>query len=127
LSGLSVRPPGSPRGDTSGEGLTPGCTWHGDDGSVSIGWLTNNKGGLSDTYRGRELEAYFLETTVENYPAVFVDDDDGRDNGRCGLVVGISDTLTYYVTVETNLDAEGSCGLAEQAATAAITTIKAAS
>lgn len=121
LSSLKVAPPGTIRG---GDGFTPGCTWRGDRGSIGIGWLTDNKGGLSDTYRGRVLEAYFIETTVADYPAVFVDATDNRDRGYCGIVVGVSDTLTYYASVHSNLDAVGACGLAEQVAIAALTTVK---
>lgn len=122
LGTFEVRPPGTPRG---GDGvLTPGCSWHGDAGSISIGWLTENKGGLSDTYRGRELEAYFVETTVDEYPAVFTDANDSRPQGHCGIVVGISDTMTFYATVDTRLDADGSCALAKQVAAAALATVK---
>jgi hypothetical protein len=116
-----VEPPGTTRG---GDGFTPGCTWRGDDGSVGLGWLTDNKGGLSDTYRRRELDAYFIETTVAEYPAVFVDATDDRDRGYCGIVVAVSDTLTYYASVHSRLDAEGACDLAEQVAAAALTTVK---
>jgi hypothetical protein len=119
LSDLAVKPPGRPQSEPG-----PGCGWFGDTQSVGIGWLLDNKGGLSDTYRGRELEAYFEPTVVEEYPGVFVDSIDSRGTGHCGIVVGVSDTLTFYATVDSRLDAEGACALAKQVAAAALATVK---
>lgn len=122
LQTFAVNPPGNARGEESG---TPGCTWLGEGGSIGIGWLTSNKHGLSDTYRGgAELNAYFIETTVDGYPAVFADSIDSRADGYCGIVVGVSDSLTFYATESGRLDAEGACARAKQVATAAIATIR---
>jgi hypothetical protein len=119
LSSLAVKEPGRPRTEPG-----PGCAWFGDTQSVSVGWLTDNKGGLSDTYRGRELEAYFTPATVDGYPGVFVDATDDRATGHCGIVVGVSDTMTFYASVDSGLNAEESCALAKQVAAATVTTVK---
>jgi hypothetical protein len=119
-----VDPPGDGR---DGDGLGPRCAWHGTTGSIGVGFLTRNKGGLSDTYRVRELNAYFIETTVDGYPAVFTEGSDGRATGHCGLIVGISDTLTFDVLESGRLDAEGACARAKQVAAAVVTTMKAGS
>ncbi|HEX6359726.1 DUF3558 family protein [Actinophytocola sp.] len=119
LSSFTVNPPGRPHTEPG-----PGCGWFGAAQSVAVSWLLGNEGGLSDTYRGRELEAYFEPTMVEDYPGVFVDANDNRATGHCGIVVGVSDTLAFYATVASRLDAEGSCALAKQVAAAAIATVK---
>lgn len=124
LNSFEVNPPGDLR---KGEGINPGCGWHGSLASISVGWIVLNEGGLSDTYRGRELEAYFIETTVDGYPAVFVDRTDGRSSGRCGIVVGVSETLTFYAVDNSHLDADAACARAEQIAAATIATVKAGS
>jgi hypothetical protein len=124
LATFAVNPPGNGR---DGDGLGPRCAWHGATGSIGVGFLTRNKGGLSDTYRGRDLEAYFEETTVDGYPAVFVDAIDSRPRGNCGLVVGISDTLTIDVLEQGRLDAAGACARVKQVAAAVIATMKAGS
>jgi hypothetical protein len=124
LSGFDVKEPGK---DLGGDGSSPpACAWGGNAQSVSIAWLTGNKGGLSDTYRRRDLDAYFIETMVDGYPGVFVASNDLRDSGECGIAVGVSDTLSFYATAVGRLDAEGSCDLAKQVAAAAIATVKAA-
>ena len=123
LRSLAVNPPGEL---TELDGAPDGCNWHGADGSFGIGWLKENEGGLSDTYRrGPEMNAYFIETSVDGYPGVFADGTDGRPSGVCGIVVGVSDTLTFYAQVSNGkLDADQSCTYAKQVATAAIATIK---
>jgi hypothetical protein len=123
LANFAVNPPGEVR---ELEGVPQGCDWNGNDGSIGIDWLYQNKGGLSDTYRGgSDLNAYFIETVVDGYPGVFVDGTDGRPSGRCGIVVGVSDTLTFYVQVfNGQLGADGSCAQAKQVAAAALATVK---
>lgn len=126
LSDFGVNPPGDLRGE---DGVfPPGCGWHGDGASISVGWLTDNENGLSDTYRRRELDAYFIETTVDGYPAVFTDGTDGRPSGRCGIVVGVSDTLTFYAVENGGqLEGDAACSRAKQVAAATLATVKAAS
>lgn len=124
LSSFNVGP-GKPHG---GDGVfPPGCGWFGDDGSISVGWLDDNENGLADTYRRRAVDAYFVETTVDGYPAVFTDYIDERANGRCGIVVGVSDTMTYYAQVRDAPAGDAGCEKAKQVASATLTTVKAGS
>ncbi len=124
LNQLGVNPPGRARGNDGVE--EPGCSWHGTGTSVSIGWITANPNGLADSYRGRDREAYFIETTVDGYPAVFVDRTDGRATGRCGILVAVSDTMTFY-TAENGgqLVGDAACTRAKEVAAAALATVKA--
>jgi hypothetical protein len=115
---------GKPQG---GENLPPGCGWFGDSGAISVGWLAQNKNGLADTYRRKELDAYFIETTVDGYPAVFADATDERSTGVCGIVVGVSDTMTFYAQVSDGPVGDAACDKAEQVASATLTTVKAGS
>src|SRR6266545_5510920 len=71
----------------------PGCTWKADtepSRGYSMSFLTGNKKGLSDIYRGKkQLNQfdYFEPTSVEGYPAVFADGSDGRSQGSCDIKV----------------------------------------
>ena len=104
------------------------CNWHSDADSSSIGvsWLDRNKNGLADLYRYRDREAYFEETSVEGYPAVFSDTGDYRDDGDCVITVGVSDTLTFFAGESGLLDGDAACARARQVAAAVIVTVKGA-
>ncbi|WP_291412908.1 DUF3558 family protein [Actinophytocola sp.] len=127
LAAFDVSRPGIPT--TTGavaENAGPFCTWHAnpDLGStIGVGFLTGNKNGLSDTYRGRGQFEYFEPTTVEEYPAVYASSPDLRASGDCLIVVGISDSLTFNATEQGRLDAQGSCDRALAVATAALATL----
>lgn len=129
LTVFSVSRPGKP--DTEGavaKNAGPGCVWHTGaplDSTISIGFMTGNKKGLSDTYRGRSRFEYFEETTVDGYPSVFNDIVEGRPSGQCNLVVGISDTLTFLAREEGRLVGQAVCDRAKQVAAAVIATLKA--
>ena len=128
LATFDVSRPGIPT--TTGavaEHAGPYCSWHAATelaSTIGVGFLTGNENGLSDTYRGRDQFDYFVPTTVDGYPAVFVDGSDGRDNGRCNITVGINDQLAFRATEQGRLDAQGSCDRAKQVAAAALTTLK---
>lgn len=99
---LGISKPGRPGTDSDiGHNAGPACSWANEARTTEAAFLTANKNGLSDTYRGHQ-QGYFefwQPTTVDNYPAVFNDSFDQRDMGACGLTVGISDTLTLAVNV----------------------------
>lgn len=128
LATFDVSRPGIPT--TTGavaEHSGPYCSWHAAAelaSTIGVGFLTGNENGLSDTYRGRDQFGYFVPTTVEGYPAVFVDGSDGRDSGRCNITVGISDQLAFRASEHGRLDAQGSCDRARQVAAAALATLK---
>jgi hypothetical protein len=128
LAILGISAPGKPT--TTGAVAAqagPFCTWHAApevNSTVGVGFLTGNKNGLSDTYRGRSDFGYFEETTVDGYPAVFADGNDGRPVGACGIAVGISDTLAFSVSEQGNRKGQASCDRAKQVATAVLATLK---
>lgn len=130
LATFEVSRPGIPT--TTGavaEYSGPYCSWHAATelaSMIGVGFLTGNENGLSDTYRGRDQFDYFIPTTVDGYPAVFVDGSDLRDSGSCNITVGISDTLAFNAAEQGRLDAQGSCDRARQVAVAALATLKGA-
>jgi hypothetical protein len=132
MSTFKISKPGEPDTDsqvakTSG----PGCSWRTDGEpfrGLDISFLTGNKNGLDDIYRGyKQLRqfSYFEETTVSGYPAVFADGTDGRSQGSCDIKVGISDTLAFRAG-ELGGASRGaaSCDGAKELAAAVIATLK---
>lgn len=104
----------------------PGCFWTNSDSrsTVGFGFMTGNKNGLSDTYRGRDrFRGYFTPTDVDGYPAVFNDVGDYRADGTCGMTTGISDTLTFIVSERGRLGVK-SCDRVRQIASMVIKTVK---
>jgi uncharacterized protein DUF3558 len=126
LAEFSVTRPGEPT--TTGavaENAGPYCGWHADPGgSISVGFLTGNKNGLSDLYRDRANFEHFEPTTVDGYPAAYNNDPDLRAEGDCDIAVGISDSLAFHALEQGRLDAEGSCERARQVAAAVLETLK---
>jgi len=123
LTGFGVRRTGEPDTDSAiATYIGPGCIWHQAEvnSSISVDWQSISKRGLSHTYRTRDQRAYFEETTVAGYPAVLNGLTDARDQGECGLTVGISDTLVFDALEQGRLDAQGACDRAEQIAAAVI-------
>jgi hypothetical protein len=116
LQALTLDSPGRP--DTTGalaEYAGPGCTWDNKDVSVSVmfSFMTGNKNGLADIYRGHEqgqFPGYFDVTTVDGFPAVFTSGVDGRAKGFCSLHTGISDTLEILVDESTRAGKDACAG-----------------
>jgi Protein of unknown function (DUF3558) len=127
LASLAITRPGIPT--TTGaiaERSGPYCTWIAAEelrSAIGLGFDTGNRDGLSDNYRAHDQFAYFEPTTVANYPAVFADRDDLRPQGLCIIVVGITDTLTFSVSEDGELDQQGACDRAKQVAAAALVTM----
>lgn len=108
----------------------PSCLWQNSDtpSSVGVGFLSGNKNGLDDTYRGHKqgsFKGYFEPTDVDGYPAVFNDAGDYRDTGTCNITVGISDTLAFRAAESGRLGRK-SCDRAKEVAAAVIQTLKGA-
>jgi hypothetical protein len=128
LTTFGISKPGRPTttGATA-ENAGPFCTWTADsevNSTVGVGFITGNKHGLSDIYRGRSRFEYFEETTVEGYPAVFASLNDGRAQGVCDIGVGISDTLIFRSTEQGGRKGQGSCDRVKQVAAAVVATVK---
>jgi uncharacterized protein DUF3558 len=131
LAGLQLPPTGTP--DTSSDIATiagPGCIWQNGEQMLAtkITFMTANKNGLSDSYRGHEQGDFPIwePTTVAGYPAVFNDAVDLRTTGSCSITVGVSDTMTILVGEEDSSDlGPKACDRAKQVATMALHTLKA--
>jgi len=82
----------------------PGCSWAFTmDGDSWFGYwlLASNTGGLDDIYWApRTGWAYFEPVEVLDHPAVLASITDERHQGRCVLIVGLSNQLAMQVTVE---------------------------
>lgn len=128
LKALGITRKGTPyTTDAIAEQAGPYCIWHSAPelgNTIGIGFLTGNKAGLSDTYRGKDRFKFFEETTVGRYPAVFAEVEDSRASGICTVVVGISDTLTFRVTEQGGLKSHASCERARHIAAEVIATLK---
>lgn len=134
LKQLNISKPGTP--DTTSataKSSGPQCLWHTDDQPVTrgygVGFLTGNKNGLSDTYRGgkQAFPGYFEPTEVSGYPAVFNGLIEERPGGSCNITVGISSTLAFRVGIEADKDVgTRSCDLVKNVAGAVIQTLKGA-
>jgi hypothetical protein len=134
LKQLNVSRPGIPDTESAvAKGSGPFCIWHTDDQptnmSYGVGFLTANKNGLSDTYRGgkKAFPGYFEPTEVDGYPAVFNGLTEDRPSGACNITVGISSSLAFRVGLEGNKDVgTKACDLVKQVAAAVIQTLKGA-
>jgi hypothetical protein len=131
LGTFGITNPGKP--ETTGplaETAGPMCIWRNNvepSFGFDVGFLTGNKNGLADTYRGGEeaFPGYFEPTTVDGYPAVFNDPVDSRDGGRCNLTVGINDNLTFRTSPTSTPLGRRTCDEAVKVAQAVIATLKA--
>jgi hypothetical protein len=127
LETLNLPKPGRPDTDSAlARSAGPSCLWQNSDtpSTIGFGFLSGNKNGLSDTYRGRErFEGYFEPTEVDGYPAVFDDTSDFRADGSCNITVGISDTLAFRAAEDGPLGVK-SCDRAKQVASMVIQTIR---
>jgi Protein of unknown function (DUF3558) len=109
----------------------PGCLWEQDNtpttlaSTFDVSFLTGNKHGLSDTYRGRDRFRLFEEITVDDHPAVINDMADVRLQGTCNITVGISDTLTFRTAEIGGPRGQDTCVRTKRFAAAILTTLKA--
>lgn len=128
LATFEVTRPGTP--ETTGgvaEQVGPFCSWHAAaelGSTIGVGFITGNKNGLSDIYRGHTEFEDFRPTEVKEYPAVFANSPDLRSSGICTMYVGINNALALRATEQGRLDAQGACDRAKQVAAAAVATIR---
>ncbi|MFJ1765933.1 DUF3558 domain-containing protein [Amycolatopsis sp. NPDC088138] len=90
---------GTPRSTGNG----PSCTFQeaADPGNqIDVTTVTANKNGLQDVYDTKANDAYFDETQVSGYPAVYAAAADDRKDGKCGLFVAVTDELTVNILVQ---------------------------
>ncbi|MFC0114195.1 DUF3558 domain-containing protein [Kibdelosporangium aridum] len=129
---MSLKLPAQGEADTTSAIATnvgPSCSWK--DSNVAyylhLTFMVGNKNGLADFYRGNHegrFKGYWIETTVDDHPAVYQSARDNRQSGECDLAIGISDTLTFRTNVQSR-EGERSCDQAKQAASLVLQTLKA--
>ncbi|WP_084143285.1 DUF3558 domain-containing protein [Amycolatopsis taiwanensis] len=107
------------------------CTWkYGSNSEWEIGVtyiVPEANNGLQNLYNLQATvgygDGYFEPATVDNYPAVYQDISDDRQNGRCQLSVGVNNQVFFTVSNDgpKNTDL---CKGAGKAANAVVETIK---
>ncbi|MEA5361394.1 DUF3558 domain-containing protein [Amycolatopsis sp., V23-08] len=125
-----------PQGNTPTSQAGPTCLWklRGEGIGLSVILGTGNRergaGGLAGAYAAyrRGVITRFLERApdVEGYPAIYVDVQDERSMGSCGLDVGIADDLAFDVYAQGYQGQDDSCAAANQVAASIIKTLKGA-
>lgn len=92
----------------SSEVSGPSCSWpaktKGGTLLVSIQTENTKRGaggmqGIYDAYHVRHWFSYYEPTEVSGYPAAYSDGGDMREHGETALRVGITDDLTFSVTI----------------------------
>jgi hypothetical protein len=106
LPGLNVNPPGNKGTNAVPNASGPGCVWSRSSAVnfLGVAFMVGNKNGLADLYRAHQsgdFRGYWIETTVDDYPAVFENATDDRADGVCDIAVGISETLAFRVNMQT--------------------------
>ncbi|HWD04532.1 MAG TPA: DUF3558 domain-containing protein [Amycolatopsis sp.] len=99
-----------------------------DQNFVHVTPVPQNNGGISDIYSQKSKQAYFEPASIDGYPAVYADTQDGRTSGTCTLWVGVTDQLAVSVIpqIGTGRNRNDPCGVAKSFATAMIQHLKGA-
>lgn len=108
-----------------------GCEWRSSgNGQNSIGMrvVPQNKNGISDIYDQKTRQAYFEPVTVDGYPGVLADTQDGRPSGTCTLWLGVTDQLAISIipSIGAGPNKSNPCGLAQKFGGAVVKHLKGA-
>ncbi|WP_091504531.1 DUF3558 domain-containing protein [Amycolatopsis sacchari] len=112
--------------------LGPGCGWidvrtaHGKNLNVAVGVIDGKgDGGIARVQSlNGSLYGFVEPTEISGYPAAYADTTDRRGQGKCALVVGVTDDSTFSVDTDGYSGQQDSCAAAEQVAAAVITTLQ---
>jgi hypothetical protein len=105
------------------------CYWRfseEDANRIGLTVLAQNPAGLSSIYDQKSQFAYFEETTVADYPAVYASEADQRSSGFCTLFVGLTDSAAMLVSAQflTGAAVADPCPVVTDAAASMIETLK---
>jgi len=126
---LDFPPDGESRDSTFGKA----CTWsnRGSGGRATVHFLDEDPRGLSAEYQAHDdgITALFeVLPPIEGYPAVVSNTIDGRPDGRCTVIVGVSDEIRFEVPLwlsQVNVGTKDPCDVAALVAGLALKTMKA--
>jgi hypothetical protein len=106
----------------------PACDLKGGEAhQVGGSWSFLTDGyGLAGPYSYRsDYEVFKPLRPIHGYPAAIAMTTDGRDSGRCGLIVGVSDKLIVNFELVTGLNPSAKpCAVTKKVAAAAVATMK---
>lgn len=104
------------------------CTWEtADSGSFDLGWDVTTGRGLSGVYHQKQTGQFtFFEPLpdIEGLPAVAVGVVDTRSAGVCSISVGVSDTVSFLVSLEQSASKQGTRSPCDVAVTIAADAVK---
>jgi hypothetical protein len=109
----------------------PGCEWADSDGpsKTNIGMtLLTKLHGLNSLYAARRNYSYFIPTMIDGFPGVYAGGPDERNNGTCGLDVGVAPAMEFDVIVFVEHESpnyHNPCGVAQELAIGMVSTMKA--
>lgn len=104
------------------------CTWKSSEsGSFDLGWDVKTGRGLSGVYHQKQVGKYkFFEPLpdIEGLPAVALGVADTRRAGVCSISVGVSDTVSFLVSLAQSAAKQGTRSPCDVAATIAADAVK---
>lgn len=104
------------------------CLWEpeasAEGAKITVSWPSDTPD-LDVLYGRRDEQAYFEETVLQGYPAVFADQNDWRDR-HCVLYVGVSDDAVFSTAVDTFGEGgpPGPCDAARKAAESVVDNLR---
>ncbi|MCR6489530.1 DUF3558 domain-containing protein [Amycolatopsis sp. OK19-0408] len=120
------------QGKSQDEALGPLCQWDSSSGSgagLTVGYDTKSDQGISLSYKNTKPKSTLWKELepVQTYPAIAYGDQ--SDKRLCNVVVGVSDELTYGVTLtlgdKAAADGKDACELGRTVADMVMTNLKA--
>lgn len=133
---LGFKESGAPRDTEDDDGAAaagPGCEWNLSDDidSIHIQIQTSNRdrgaGGMAGSYSMHNAGQfdYRIPVAVSEYLAAFADRNDNRDNGECGMLIGIRDGVTFSaISGPIDGDTQKACPRTKQIAEHVIETLE---
>lgn len=104
------------------------CLWEpgasAEGAKITVSWPSDTPG-LDALYGLRGEQAYFEQTRVQGYPAVFADQEDRRER-HCVLHVGVADDAAFYTAADTFGEGgpQDPCGAARRAAESVVDNLR---
>jgi len=119
------------KSSVNGSAVGKVCSWTDDSvgvagGDIGVAVETTLTHGISDIYSQKNSMAYFNPMSLDGYPAVVADHEDGRTTGSCALNLGVSDTSVLALRYQQSDLGPASCNKVQAVAHAVIATLRGA-